>query len=155
MMLNQLWNEGYDWVRVEEGYGVWAGTKGFRTDYCARQNADRLTWFGLLNHRGPRSGEYQINENGVRFLEGTFQVPKTIWCRKGFVIEETEEKVYIQDVRKVVLDKEYWDNYGSYQKSAVHLIRDKWLRASVERKARKKKIRGEQREVRETLAGRR
>jgi hypothetical protein len=133
MLLKKLWDEGYEWVRVEEGYGVKVGEEGFRTDYCARQNADRLSWFGLVNHRGPRTGEYQINLDGIAFLQGSLPVPKTIWCRKGEVVKVSEDTAYVYELKKVVLDKDYWDHYGQYQIPAVHTLRSQWLSDQAKR----------------------
>jgi hypothetical protein len=101
---------------VEEGRGVVAGGVKHTTAYCARQHADRLSWFGLVNHRGKRTGEYQINVNGFDFLAGKLKVPSVIWCREGEVIEKDERLVGISDVKGIALDKDYWDEYPRFQK---------------------------------------
>lgn len=118
IILGEVWNSGVEWAQVKEGYLVVGGDNSHRAPYCARQHADRLKWFNLVNHRGPRTGEYQINQNGVDFLQGRISVPKTIYCREGRVVEESPERVFIGDVRGIVLGKRYWDNYAAIQVEA-------------------------------------
>lgn len=109
---------GFEWVAVKEGEAIEAGEVKIRTAYRARAHASRLVWFGLLDHKGHRSGEYKVNRNGLEFLMGRLSVPKTIYCRDGQVIEKSPEVVFAQAVKKVVLDKPYWDNYDKIQKPA-------------------------------------
>lgn len=105
-----------DWVFVQEGYGVEVHGHMQRAPYRARAHASRLVWFGLAEHGPVRSGLYRITENGMRFLAGMAHVPAVIYCKDGEVVETTEKKVTIRDVRGVVLDKEYWDNYSQIQR---------------------------------------
>ena len=71
----------------------------------------RLEWFGLVEHGPQRSGLYKATEKGINFLRGLHQVPRIIWCRDGKVIERDSIMQSVHSVKKVVLDKDYWDNY--------------------------------------------
>lgn len=79
-------------------------------------HAMRLEWFGLTEHGAPRSGQYRITAEGLRFLRGEWSVPKVIWCRDGVVVKEDVDRVFIGAVRNFVLDKDYWDNYSNEQR---------------------------------------
>ena len=57
-----------------------------------------------------------MNRAGLEYLRGRLAVPKKIYCRAGQVIEKSTEEVRVQDVKKVILDKTYWDNYDKLQK---------------------------------------
>jgi hypothetical protein len=75
----------------------------------------RLKWFGLVESGGKRSGLYRATKEGIDFLRGLHMVPKTIYCRDGRVLDRDTTLVSVYSVRKVVLDREYWDNYGKEQ----------------------------------------
>ncbi len=110
--------KGYEWVLVKEGEALETETDDLkvRTAYRARAHASRLVWFGLLDHKGHRTGAYKVNAIGLGFLTGRLSVCKTVYCRGGLVIERSPETVRVQDVKKVVLDRPYWDNYDKLQK---------------------------------------
>ena len=74
-------------------------------------HAGRLVWFGLAERKEQRSGLYRVTKKGVRFLKGLEKVPRRIYTSKGCVVDQDEEMVSVYDVKNVVLDKEYWDNY--------------------------------------------
>jgi hypothetical protein len=114
--LLQILYRANDWVFVQEGYGVEVDNKMIRAPYRARAHASRLVWFGLAEHGAVRSGKYRITPEGMKFLAGEFMVPEIIYCKDGDVVESTEKKVSIHDVKGVVLDKEYWDNYSQIQR---------------------------------------
>ena len=114
--LLQILYQANDWVFVQEGYGVEIQGKMQRAPYRARAHASRLVWFGLAEHGAVRSGKYKITPEGVSFLAGLHTVPAVIYCKDGEVVETTDKKVGIRDVRGVVLDKEYWDNYSQIQR---------------------------------------
>ena len=114
--LLQILFRAKNWVFVQEGYGVEVKGKMERAPYRARAHASRLVWFGLAEHGPTRSGLYRITEKGVRFLAGLESVPSVIYCKDGEVVETTDKKVTIREVRGVVLDKEYWDNYSQIQR---------------------------------------
>ena len=96
---------------VQAGYGVEINGKMERAPYRANQHASRLVWFGLAEHGATRSGLYRITNNGINFLVGKHEVPAVIFCKDGEVVESTDKKVTIRDIKGVVLDKAYWDNY--------------------------------------------
>lgn len=110
--------KGYEWVLVKEGEALETEKDDLkvRTAYRARAHASRLVWFGLLDSKGYRSGAYKVNKSGLEFLVGRLSVPKTVYCREGKVVEQSKEQVTVQQVKKVVLDKPYWDNYDKLQK---------------------------------------
>lgn len=105
-----------DWVIAQHGHGVIVNGVPVRAPYRAEAHASRLVWFGLAEHGAPRSGLYRITQEGRNFLEGKHVVPKTIWCKDGIVVTSDPILVAIGSIKNVVLDKEYWDNYGSIQK---------------------------------------
>jgi hypothetical protein len=105
------------WVVAQHGHGIVVNGVAVRAPYRAEAHASRLVWFGLAEHGAPRSGMYRITQEGRNFLAGMHVVPRIIWCKDGVVVEEHSQKVAIGNVKNVVLDKEYWDNYSSYQRS--------------------------------------
>lgn len=105
-----------DWVHVQEGHGAFHSGGISRAPYRARAHVSRLVWFGLAEHGAPRSGLYRITQEGKDFLAGTHVVPKVIWCRNGVVVETDSMQVAIGSIKDVVLDKDYWNNYGAIQK---------------------------------------
>lgn len=115
-LLKILHKASGEWVFVQAGYGVEIKGKMERAPYRANQHASRLVWFGLAEHGPVRSGKYRITPAGVKFLAGLHEVPETIYCKDGVVVESTEKKVGIRDVKGIILDKEYWDNYALIQK---------------------------------------
>jgi Zn finger protein HypA/HybF involved in hydrogenase expression len=92
-----------DWVRITNVHRVSIGD--------AAVLALRLEWFGLVEHGPQRSGLYRATQQGIDFLRGLHQVPKVIWCRDGKVIEHDSVMQSVHSVKKVVFDKEYWNNY--------------------------------------------
>lgn len=109
--------EGVEWVAVKHGHELLGEDVRRRTAYRASEHASRLKWFGLVDHRGHRTGDYRINARGWRFLRKGASVPAKILVRGGRVVERSLERARLRDVKGVVLDKEYWDNYGSVQES--------------------------------------
>lgn len=106
---------GIAWIKVQRDGGLIADADKARTIQCDDVHALRLTWFGLLETKEKRSGEYRIISAGMEFLEGKLPVPKTIWCKDGLVVKQTIETVFISEVKNVVLDKSYWDSYAARQ----------------------------------------
>lgn len=80
-------------------------------------HASRLCWFGLIERKEERSGLYRLSEGGRAFLYRGGSVPAVIWCKEGRVVETSQEVVQLKDVRDVVLDKAYWDEYAALQKA--------------------------------------
>ena len=79
-------------------------------------HASRLVWFGLAEHGATRSGLYKITQQGINFLAGIHSVPSIIYCKDGVVVEKSNKQVTVRDIKNIVLDKEYWDNYYMLQK---------------------------------------
>jgi hypothetical protein len=110
-------NLSYPWVKVQrDGRLIVEAERDF-TVQCDDVHALRLTWFGLLERKEYRSGLYRITDKGVQFLCGEVPVPSRIYCKDGLVVEESPELIYVGDVRHVVLDKAYWDDYAALQKT--------------------------------------
>jgi hypothetical protein len=99
-----------DWVKISTG-----SAKQVAGD--AAVLALRLQWFGLVEHGEPRSGLYRVTPDGINFLRGIRAVPKVIWCRDGKVVDRDTTMVTIGSVKNVVLDREYWNNYPSEQRT--------------------------------------
>ena len=111
--------KGHQWVKVTEGSTLSYGEGScVLTAYRVGQHAARLKWFGLVDHKGPRTAMYRANEKGILFLAGKLLVPEAIWCRDGVVERVSDELVSVSQVHGVVLDKAYWDSYGAYQVEA-------------------------------------
>ena len=115
-MIAKLNDAGHEWVRVEAGHMLRAEFQTVRTAYRAGAYAIYLTWFGLLEDRARRSGEFRVTHRGFNFLIGRTPVPMTIYCQGGSVIETAKEHVYIHEVRDIAFDKAYWDHYAEQQK---------------------------------------
>jgi hypothetical protein len=107
---------GHEWVKCEEGRFLVVGGKRLETSYCTGVGARRLKWFGLLDKLKPREALYRTNERGFAFLRGELSVPQIIWCRKGVVEVESEDRIFINEVGGVHLNKEYWDEYPGRQR---------------------------------------
>ena len=74
----------------------------------------RLEWFGLVEHGPQRSGLYKATDAGINFLRGLHLVPRVIWCRDGKVLSQDSILISVHSVKRVVLDREYWDNYPKH-----------------------------------------
>lgn len=116
-ILAKAYVRGEPWVKVQEGYGAQLASGTTRAPYRARAHVSRLVWFGLAEHDGERrSGRYRITRTGISFLFGHVTVPETIYCKDGLVVEQMSDRVSIGQVKGVVLDKAYWDNYPAIQR---------------------------------------
>lgn len=108
--------DGDEWIKVGEGHRLFVdGRLAKNTSYCAAVHARRLKWYGLIEVKGSRTAEYKVTELGYRFLAGHAKVPECIYCKGGKVVRESDEYVGVRDIKGVVLDKAYWDNYASIQ----------------------------------------
>ena len=104
---------GDGWCRCEAGRGLRIEATGqwIHAPYRLGAHATYLVWYGLVERREPREGVYRIVPDGLRFLRGDLDVPKRILCRKGVTRYASIERVFVHEVKNVVLDKAYWDNY--------------------------------------------
>ncbi|HKZ60553.1 MAG TPA: hypothetical protein VJ547_12020 [Candidatus Thermoplasmatota archaeon] len=115
---------GAVWVKVladPAAAGARAGTPHLVTDEV---HVARLRWFGLVETSVRRSGLYRATPLGIAFLRGTASVPAKIWCREGKVADESPDRVFVRDVRGVLLDKTFWDGYPAVQREAEDKKRD-------------------------------
>jgi hypothetical protein len=108
-------NRKHKWVKVQRDHNLIKNEEREFTIQCDDVHALRLTWFGLAERKEKRSGFYRITADGINFLKGTFRVPAEILCKDGEVIKRSAKMVTVYQIRKVVLDKEYWDNYPQIQ----------------------------------------
>jgi hypothetical protein len=120
----ELRQMGFGLVKVttDEGLGgrgllhPRGSTKVFVSLKNVREHAQRLSYFGLLDHvRGRKQGGYKINAQGMEFLSGVLAVPETIWCRGGKVVRESPATVRLEDVVRLVFNEVYWDGYAALQ----------------------------------------
>jgi hypothetical protein len=100
-----------EWVKPSEGREVRIAGQVVRGPYRSRAHASRLSWFGLAEKGEYRSGLFRITGKGLSFLAGRASVPAKIYCQEGSVVRASADVTHLQDVRGVVLDKAYWDNY--------------------------------------------
>jgi hypothetical protein len=106
---------GHPWVKLQRDGALIRREEREFTIQVDDVHGLRLTWFGLAKRQSIRTGLYQITERGVAFLRGALTVPAKILCKDGRVIRESEQRVRLQDVRGVILDKSYWDAYRLIQ----------------------------------------
>ena len=100
---------GHAWVRIQQDHSLIRPDERNFTIQTDAVHPLRLYWFGLLDHNGPRSGQYRINRKGLEFPCGKVSVPAKILCRDSEVVERDKHEVFIGDVKDVVLDQAYWD----------------------------------------------
>lgn len=104
-------NLKHRWVKLQrDGNLITEECKG-STIQCDDVHGRRLLWFGLLNEKGPRTGEYRVTLKAIYFLAGRTTVPARIWCSNGRVIRSTDEGIRADAIKNVTLDKDYWDKY--------------------------------------------
>lgn len=104
-------NRTYVWVKLQQDGRLISDVNRASTIQCDAVHGCRLYWFKLLDYRGPRSGQYRVNQRGIDFLRGKLKVPERIWCIGGHIERVAFEKVSIDQVKGVVLNKQYWDGY--------------------------------------------
>lgn len=102
---------GVTWVKVQRDGNLIHPDDAEWTIQADDVHALRLTWFGLAKRRRRRTGEYQITMNGRRFLAGRHAVPARIWCREGSVIRSDAMTVRVDQIKRIILDRAYWDRY--------------------------------------------
>jgi len=102
---------GHEWVKIQQDSSLIREHEQARTIQCDAVHANRLKWFGLIDLKEKRSGEYQINMNGIKFLKNEHSVPNLIWCKKGHVVKEGVVTVLLNQIKGTILNKEYWDNF--------------------------------------------
>ena len=114
-MMGKAAMQGDPWVRDQAGSGMLVGGVMLRAPYRVQAHVSRLVWFGLADHGAHRSGEYMITPEGLGFLRGIVSVPSVIHCKDGKVVKESDTRVWVSQVKNVVLDKKYWDDYWKEQ----------------------------------------
>lgn len=74
---------------------------------------NRLKWFKLIEPIGERTGFYKMTQLGWDFLAGRASVPSFILCREGEVVKDSGVPVTVNEIKNLVLDKDYWDRYSA------------------------------------------
>ena len=106
-----LINKEYEWVKIQQDSSLIKDNEKDFTIQTDAVHASRLFWFGLIDKRSSREGLVKINRKGIDFLRGKFKVPSRIWVSRGELRESEPPFVDITQIKGVVLDKAYWDNY--------------------------------------------
>lgn len=109
-------NLEHEWVKVQRDGRLIPFEERSWSIQCDDVHALRLTWFGLLERKEFRSGLYKVTSAGIAFLRGWISIPAHIYCKDGIVIERSKDLMSVDQVRGIILDKPYWDNYAMEQK---------------------------------------
>lgn len=113
--------EAFQWIRVDEGWDIYCDKFIIRSpEYRVGAHVQRLAYFGLVDHIGPRRALYRVNAAGYGFLRGLVSVPFKIWCRDGEVLERTKETITAPQI-DFRLDKHYWDHCWWEQRHKTEL----------------------------------
>ena len=105
-------NQKHEWVKIQQDSSLIKQDERDFTIQTDAVHASRLVWFGLLERREhKRDGFVKITDKGKDFLKGVATVPSRIWVSKGQIKSIEEPHVTINQVKGVILDKEYWDHY--------------------------------------------
>lgn len=104
-------NRTYTWIKLQQDGRLISDEERPRTIQCDAVHGCRLFWFKLLDYKGPRTGMYRVNQRGLDFLRGNLTVPERIWCLGGQVERKSFDEVSIDQIKGVVLNKQYWDGY--------------------------------------------
>lgn len=115
MTIARMNANGIEWVKIQQDSSLIPAAERHRTLQRDAVHASRLTWFGLLVRMEDRSGEFRVSQSGVDFLLGKSTVPERIWCQGGRVIRKSDNEVTVHQIKDVVYDKAYWDQYPRVQ----------------------------------------
>lgn len=103
---------GTEWAKVQRDGALTRAEDRLRTIQCDDVHALRLSWFGLLQSRGRRTGEYRVTAKGARFLAGVAVVPEWIECLRGALLSASHINKTVSEVRDVKLNAAYWAEYA-------------------------------------------
>lgn len=81
-------------------------------DNTTFNNFQKLRYFGLAVPSGENS-EWQITERGIWFLQGRVQIPRFVITKIAKTIRESNELVYITDIKDCVQYKVQWQKQAS------------------------------------------
>ena len=109
-------NQTHTWVKIQQDSSLIKDDEKEYTLQTDAVHASRLYWYGLLDKKSSREGLVKINENGLDFLSGKIKVPCKIWVCKGELKGSEDPAVSINQVRGIILDKNYWDKYSMVSK---------------------------------------
>ena len=85
VQIARLNRQGHRWVKVQRDGRLISDAEREFTIQCDAIHASRLYWFGLLERRTQRDGDYRVSDLGLAFLTGRGTVPSRIYCRQGVV----------------------------------------------------------------------
>lgn len=101
---------GVEWVKVQrDGHLIRDPKREIQGDDV---HALRLTWFGLCERKGRRTGLYRVTDKGWRFLAGDANVPERIVCQGGRVLQAAPTTMGIREAIGIVYDRDYWTAYA-------------------------------------------
>ena len=105
---------GDEWVRCEEGHGmIGCQTRhATKAPYATSKHIYRLGYYNLVEQIEYRVADWRITAEGLLFLEGKIDVPAKLAERKAVVKLLTKERVFIDAVKNIYFDKDYWDRYA-------------------------------------------
>lgn len=86
---------------------------GLGMDRSRWQNLSKLKYWGLVEQKGTKSGEWRVTDKGEQFILGQLDVPKSVWTyRDEFVRYEGAAVAYSS------VDSAGWKQRQQYAKEA-------------------------------------
>ncbi len=113
VQIARLNRQGHRWVKVQRDGRLISDAERESTIQCDAIHASRLYWFGLLERRTQRDGDYRVSDLGLAFLTGRGTVPSRIYCRQGVVEFISKARSYAKDIKRVILDRDFWNDYAA------------------------------------------
>ena len=77
--------------------------KDMRLNYNQRCNFQKLKYWHLIKKIGDAEGKgrtWAITDNGMRFISGEIEMPKSVWTFRGEPVRYSDETIFITDVSK-------------------------------------------------------
>ena len=77
--------------------------KDMRLNYNQRCNFQKLKYWHLIKKIGDaegKGGTWAITDNGMSFISGEIEMPKSVWTFRGEPVRYSDETIFITDVSK-------------------------------------------------------
>lgn len=77
--------------------------KDMRLNYNQRCNFQKLKYWNLIKKIGDadgKGGTWAITDNGMRFISGEIEMPKSVWTFRGEPVRYSDETIFITEVSK-------------------------------------------------------